>query len=308
MRRKKDILKRLSKTFKKVNLIFRSNCMSSVCHSYILVCHPYVPRIYSYVIPMLLVYIRMSFLCHSYVFVCHPYVTPMYSYAVRMSLVCTRYLYIFVCHSYVTCMYSHAIPMSLVCTRMFSVCHSYVLVCHPYVTCMYSYVIRMSLLCTRISSVCQSFVCMYLNRISLLCTCIPSVCQSFVLVCRPYVTHMYSYVNRIARMFSYVIRMPLVCGFTMDLLKPSFDCFLTCSILEVTCNINTNNLVCWPFICFYVLQINFLLRCLINALFLASIWSIIRAYVLVHFLVFTIYLTCLSVRILFLQCWNLLRF
>lgn len=86
------------------------------------------------------------------------------------------------------------------------------------------------------------------------------------------------------------------------LLKLSFNCFLVCSILEVTCNINTNNLVCWPFICFYVLQINFLLRCLINALFLASIWSIIRAYVLVHFLVFTIYLTCLSVRILFLQC------
>ena len=244
--------------------------MSSVCQSYVLVCHPYVTRMYS-----LLVYIRMSFLCHSYVLACHPYVTRMYSYVLRMSLVCTR---------------------------MSSICHSYVLACHPYVTCMYSYVIRMSLLCTRISSVCQSFVCMYLNRISLLCTCIPSVCQSFVLVCRPYVTHMYSYVNRIARMFSYVIRMPLVCGFTMDLLKPSFDCFLTCSILEVTCNINTNNLVCWPLICFYVLQINFLLRCLINALFLASIWSIIRAYVLVHFLVFTIYLTCLSVRILFLQC------
>ena len=38
--------------------------MSSVCHSNVLVSHPYVTRI--------------SSVCHSYVFVCRPYVTRMY--------------------------------------------------------------------------------------------------------------------------------------------------------------------------------------------------------------------------------------
>ena len=83
--------------------------MPSVCHSYVLACHPNITRMYT-----------MSFVCHSYVILCHPYVTRMYSYATRM--------------------YSYAIRMSLVCTCMSSVCHSYVLVCHPYVT-------RMSSLC-----------------------------------------------------------------------------------------------------------------------------------------------------------------
>ena len=62
------------KSFKRVNFIFLSNCMSSVCHSN--------------VIRMSLVYTRMSSVCHSYVLVCQPYVTRMYSCVIRMSLVC----------------------------------------------------------------------------------------------------------------------------------------------------------------------------------------------------------------------------
>ena len=62
--------------------------MSSVCHLYVLACHPYVTLMYSYVL------------------VCHPYVTLMYSYIIRMSLVC---------HPCVTRMYSYVIRMSLVC-------------------------------------------------------------------------------------------------------------------------------------------------------------------------------------------------
>ena len=52
------------------------------------VCHPYVTRMYSYVIRVSLVCTRMSPVCHSYVLVYHPYVTRMYSYVIRMSLVC----------------------------------------------------------------------------------------------------------------------------------------------------------------------------------------------------------------------------
>ena len=48
--------------------------MPSVCHSYVLACHPYVTFMYSYVL-------RVSL-------VCYPYVTRMYSYVLRMSLVC----------------------------------------------------------------------------------------------------------------------------------------------------------------------------------------------------------------------------
>ena len=69
--------------------------MSPVCHSFVLVYHPYVPRMYSYAIHMSLVCTRMSsvFLsyvpvCHSYVLVCHPYVTRIYSYVICMLLVC----------------------------------------------------------------------------------------------------------------------------------------------------------------------------------------------------------------------------
>ena len=108
------LLRGLSKRFKKVNFIFLSNRISSVCHSHV----PYVMRVTcmrSYVI-------RMSL-------VCHPYVTRMFSNVIRMSLVC---------HSYVTRMSFVCTRMSLVCTRMSSVCHSYVLVYHSYVTRMYS--------------------------------------------------------------------------------------------------------------------------------------------------------------------------
>ena len=82
--------------------------MSSVYHSYVLVCHAYVTRMYSYVtrihsyvIRISLVFTRMSSVCHSYALVCHPYVTRLHSYVTGMSLVCNPYV-----------------------TRMSSVCHS----------------------------------------------------------------------------------------------------------------------------------------------------------------------------------------
>ena len=80
--------------------------MSPVCHSFVLVYHPYVPRMYSYTIHMSLVCTRVPSVCHSYVRVCHPYFYRMYPYVTRM--------------------YSYVIRMSLVCTRMSSVCYSYV--------------------------------------------------------------------------------------------------------------------------------------------------------------------------------------
>ena len=66
-----------------------------------------ISRMYSYVICMSLVCTRMPSLCHSYVLVCHPCFTRMYSYVIRMSLVCTRmssvcHSYVLVCHPYVT--------------------------------------------------------------------------------------------------------------------------------------------------------------------------------------------------------------
>ena len=63
-------------------------CMSSVCHSYIFVCDPYVTRTCSCVIRVSLVCARMSSPCHSCGLVCHPYVTRMYSCVIHMSLVC----------------------------------------------------------------------------------------------------------------------------------------------------------------------------------------------------------------------------
>ena len=48
-------------------------------------CHLYVTRMYSCVIRMSLGATRMSSVCHSYVLVCHPYVT-------RMSSVCHSYV------------------------------------------------------------------------------------------------------------------------------------------------------------------------------------------------------------------------
>ena len=72
-------LEELSKSFKKVNFfsfgtyVIRMSLvctpMASVCHWYVLVCHPYVTHMYSH-----------SSACHSYVLVCHPYVTRMWFY------------------------------------------------------------------------------------------------------------------------------------------------------------------------------------------------------------------------------------
>ena len=50
--------------------------------------YPYVNRMYSYVIRMSLVCTRLSSVCHSYVLVCHPCVTRIYSYVILMSLLC----------------------------------------------------------------------------------------------------------------------------------------------------------------------------------------------------------------------------
>ena len=66
--------------------------MSFVCDSYVLVCHPYVSCIYSYVIRTSLVYICMLFVSHSYILVCDLHITictPMWS----------------VCHSYVVAIF-----------------------------------------------------------------------------------------------------------------------------------------------------------------------------------------------------------
>ena len=66
-------------------------CMSLVCtrissvyHSHLLVCHPYVTRVYLYVIRMSLVCTRMSSVCQSYVLVCHPYVLVRHLYVTHM--------------------------------------------------------------------------------------------------------------------------------------------------------------------------------------------------------------------------------
>ena len=82
-----DIHFRGPKVAKLVSCIRFCTRMSSVFHSYVLVCHPYVSRMYSYVIRVSLVCTRMSSACHSYVLACHSYVTHMYSYVIRMSLV-----------------------------------------------------------------------------------------------------------------------------------------------------------------------------------------------------------------------------
>ena len=83
--------------------VTRSTCMSSVCHLYVFVWHPY-----------------------SYVLVCHPYVTCTYSHVNRMSLV--LYSHVTRMYSYVTRMYLYVIRMSLVCTCMSSLCQPDVLV------------------------------------------------------------------------------------------------------------------------------------------------------------------------------------
>ena len=102
--------------------------------------------------------------------------------------------YVLVCHQYVILMSLACACILSVRTRMSPVCHSHVLVCNG-----------MSLEYTRMLSACHSHV-LVCNGMSLVCTCMSSVCHSYVLVCHQYVT----------RMCSYVSRMPLVCGFTMN--------------------------------------------------------------------------------------------
>ena len=91
------------------------------------------------------------------------------------------HLYVLVSHSYNIHMYLYVIRISLVCTRMSYECHSCALICHSYVTCM-------SLVCIRMS-----------------------------FVCRWYVFACHLYVSRMCRMYSYTIRMSLVCISTMNL-------------------------------------------------------------------------------------------
>ena len=93
--------------------------MPSVCHLHVLVCHPYVTRMYSYII-------RISLVCARILSVCHSYVIRMYSYV--PVVVCTRMSS--VCHSYVVLSWSDL---------MSSVCHSYIHACHLYVTCLWFY-------------------------------------------------------------------------------------------------------------------------------------------------------------------------
>ena len=101
-------------------------------------------RMYSCVIPMSLVLL----LWHPYVLVCHPYATRMYSYVVHMSLACTRMS--FVCHSYTIRMSLTCTHMSLVCTCIMStVFQSYILIYHPHVTRMSVAWTRMSVVWTR---------------------------------------------------------------------------------------------------------------------------------------------------------------
>ena len=158
----------------------------------------------------------MSIICTHMSQVCHLHVTHIYSYVIRISLACARILSICTCipflgHSYVLVFNG----MSLICTRMSYACHSHVLVCHPYVTRSYSYVTRILLVCTRMPSVCH----LYVLVCHLYVTPMYKYAPSTSLVCDPYVTCIYSYDHPyVSRMYSYIIRMPLACGFTV---KPS---------------------------------------------------------------------------------------
>ena len=89
------------------------------------------------------------------------------------------------------------------------------------------------------------------------------------------------------------------------LLKPSFDCFLTCSIIKVTCNINVNSFRL-HFKVFTLLTV-YIPLCLTNRLFVDVAYkhlisgkylnkSCKTLSVLVNFFLFTIYLTYLSAR------------
>ena len=116
--------------------------MSSVRHSYVFVCHPYVTCIYSYVIRMSLVSTRMSSVCHSYTrmsSVCHSYVICMslvYSFVIRMSLVCgfsmnpllpqcvDEFLYLFITHSS-SCFFLSIKLTFLMSSEIYNECREY---------------------------------------------------------------------------------------------------------------------------------------------------------------------------------------
>ena len=87
----------------------------------VLVSHPYVTCMCSYIILVHAnaIYMSLLFTLMSW------YYTHMYRNVIHTSLVCTRlssvsHFCVLACHPYSTC--------------MSSVCHSYVLVCYPYVT------------------------------------------------------------------------------------------------------------------------------------------------------------------------------
>ena len=84
------------------------------------------------------------------------------------------------------------------------------------------------------------------------------------------------------------------------LFKPSFDCFLTCSIIKVTCNIDINNFGLHLKV--FTLLTVYILLCLTNKLFVDVTYKYLicgkyvnKSYmslsVLLHFLLFNIYLT-----------------
>ena len=78
------------------------------------------------------------------------------------------------------------------------------------------------------------------------------------------------------------------------LLKPSFDCFLACSIIKVTCNINMKNLGLHLRV-FTHLTV-YILLCLISGKYLNKCGKGLS--VVIRFLLFTIYLTYLSVSMI----------
>ena len=63
--------------------------------------------LYSYFILMSLAFIHVSSVCESYILVCYPYITRMYLQFLRMSFVCTRMSS--TCHSYVLVYHPYAI-------------------------------------------------------------------------------------------------------------------------------------------------------------------------------------------------------
>ena len=67
---------------------FKCTRTSLVCHSYVLVFHSHVTRMYLYAIHMSLVYTRMSSVCHLCITRLNSYVSSKSSYVICMSLVC----------------------------------------------------------------------------------------------------------------------------------------------------------------------------------------------------------------------------